>query len=326
MLHRYQGSPDRPFPPAPADWVNVSPRDAHARARAVSLLGELPPNHYLDEQGPAGLYRFFAYESPLGTHISAIQPPAATLGAPPDPMPPRTARIFPSTLGRVNPNFQAPSAAQVAANPPGDTLASAADDLLTQIAANGVPNEHVADQAVLTFQTAWNNDPLSQVNGSNSQLTEDGDYGPNIAAAIASIGGSAPPVNPAPAPAPSGGGQSTNEPTPQPTASCPSWTVDTTNAQASAIAQNLSFHNSPVAWSDQGIYDTTIAGTPYRFVMWWENGLKAVAAYRCSSSSSNASVSGGSSAVPAVLLGTLTVGGIVIAGLAAKHPGMFGRR
>lgn len=319
MLRSYPGSPDRPLPPAPRGADFVSPRDRHARARAASLLGSLPPYHFVDELGPAGVYRFFAYESPLGVHVSALVHPATgTLGEPP------------SMLGQTNPNFQAPSAAQVAATPPGDTLSSAAVDLAKEIQTNGVPDEHTSNQAVLTFQTAWNNDPLSQVNGANSQLSEDGDYGPNTAAAYASIAGSAPPVNPSPAPTPtptpSGGGQTTNEPTPAATSACPGWTVDTTNAQATAIAQNIGFHDSPVTWSDQGQYSTTIGGVPYTFVMWWENGLKAVASYKCSTtpSSSQASTTS-SSAVPAILGGTLVVGALVVAGLAAKHPGMFAR-
>jgi hypothetical protein len=104
-------------------------------------------------------------------------------------------------IGTTNPSFVAPTPGQIATNPPGDTLASAANSLLIYIQANGTPSEHEDNQTVLQFQTSWNNDPLSNANGENSQLSEDGGYGPNTHAALASIAGTAPAVNTGPAPA-----------------------------------------------------------------------------------------------------------------------------
>lgn len=86
---------------------------------------------------------------------------------------------------------------------------------------------------------------------------------------------------------PSGYPVTTDEPTPQPSDACTRWIVDTDNAQAAAIAESISFHDVPVPWADQGSYDTTIGGIPYRFVMWWETGMKAVAAYHCAGSPSS---------------------------------------
>lgn len=78
-----------------------------------------------------------------------------------------------------------------------------------------------------------------------------------------------------------GGGQTSGEPAPAADASC-TWTPDASDSGIVGIANNISYHNSPVAWRDQGTYDTTSSnGTKYRLVMWWENGMKMVAAYRC---------------------------------------------
>ena len=103
-------------------------------------------------------------------------------------------------LGATNPNFVAPSATDLANNPPGQALADAAVALLSYFSSNGVPSEHGgAGGAVSAFQSAWNADPLSSVNA-NGKLSVDDAYGPNSYAALNSIsGGSAPPVNTAPA-------------------------------------------------------------------------------------------------------------------------------
>lgn len=131
-------------------------------------------------------------------------------------------RLQPVRIGQTNVNFQAPSSDQVANQPPGNVLAAAAQSLLNYFQSSGVPSEHTNNSQVMAFQTAWNGDPLSDINGSNSNLSQDGGYGPNTMAALASInGGSAPPVNtgpagppgpvgpPGPAPIP-GGGSTTN--------------------------------------------------------------------------------------------------------------------
>lgn len=98
-------------------------------------------------------------------------------------------------LGATNPSFVAPSSSDVSNNPPQQALADAAVALLAYFSANGVPSEHTDNPSVRSFQTAWNADPLSQINA-NGTLDVDGGYGPNSHDALASIsGGSAPAVN-----------------------------------------------------------------------------------------------------------------------------------
>jgi LPXTG-motif cell wall-anchored protein len=131
-------------------------------------------------------------------------------------------------LGVTNPNFVAPTSAQVSASA-GQPLINAAAALAAYMATSGTPSEHVSDPTVLAFQQAWNADPVSQINGSSSQLSDDGGYGPNTQAALASFGayavpavnsGAAPVVTPptpspplpspapGPAPSPAAGGSS----------------------------------------------------------------------------------------------------------------------
>jgi hypothetical protein len=106
-----------------------------------------------------------------------------------------------ASMGQTNTAFAPPTPGQVSTNPPGDTLSSAANSLLIYIQQHGTPSIHEDNQTVLQFQTAWNADPLSDSNGANSQLSEDGGYGPNTHAALASIAGTAPAVNPGTTPA-----------------------------------------------------------------------------------------------------------------------------
>jgi hypothetical protein len=106
-------------------------------------------------------------------------------------------------MGDTNPSFTPPSAAQLAANPPGEALANAAVALLAYFNSAGVPSEHsTAGGNVSAFQAQWNADPISQTNGSNSQLSVDDAYGPNTHDALAVIAGSAPAVNTGPAQTP----------------------------------------------------------------------------------------------------------------------------
>lgn len=308
----YPGTPDRPYPPLEGDWRPVPATDRAARHRAHALVDQLAPYHYVDEARGAGLVRYFAYETALGRTVSAVELERAE-----------------GTLGATNPSFLAPTAAQVAATPPGDALANAAVAMLSDFENNGVPSEHISAPSVVAYQTAWNADPLGQANGANGQLQVDGGYGPNVAAALASIdGGTAPPVN-------SGGsgttplvGQTTSEPVPDPDATCTAWAADTSTPQALSIASSIAFHNSPVAWVDQGDYSTQINGVDYLFVFWWEKGLKAVAAYKCTAG--QAAGGGGtapataaaasSSAAPAIIVGTLVVGALIATGFAARRP------
>ena len=308
----YPGTPDAPYPPLEGAWHPVPATDREARQRAHALVDQLAPYHYVDEARGAGVVRYFAYETAFGRSVSAL---ACDAGG--------------GSLGATNPSFVAPTAAQVQATPPGDALANAAVAMLSDFSANGVPSEHISAPSVVAMQTAWNADPLGQLNGANGQLQIDGGYGPNVAAALASIdGGTAPPVNT------SGGGttplvgQTTSEPTPDPDATCTAWAADTSNPQAMAIASSIAFHNSPVAWVDQGDYSTQINGVDYLFVFWWEKGLKAVAAYKCTAGSAAGggavtpatAAASSSSAAPAVIVGTLVVGALVATGFAARRP------
>ena len=329
-MKRYQGTPDAPFPPSPAHFRLVAAGDGYARQRASGLLGSLPPYHFVDERGPAALYRFFSYETPGGVSVSALcrplegEPAMFGLGAPPaptttsEPIPAgrgwiadastpqvtaiaqnigfhnspvgwRDQGIYNTTvngspyrfvmwwenglkavaaykaapvfgLGATLASFVAPTAAQVAANPPGQALADAANAVLIEFAASGVPSEHVNDAKVLAFQTAWNANPIGQLNGGNSQLSVDGSYGANTHDALASLtaGAGAPAVNAAAA-------GTTPVPTPAAPAlipvPAPTPAATTTTAQASST-----------------------------------------------------------SAAPAIILGTLVVGSLVAVGFAAKKP------
>jgi hypothetical protein len=159
----YPGTPDAPYPPLEdGAWYPVPATDRAARQRAHALVDQLAPYHYVDEARPAGgVVRFFAFETAFGRTVSALE-----LEAPE------------GTLGATNPSFVAPTAAQVAANPPGDALANAAVAMLTDFENNGVPSEHISAPSVVAMQTAWNADPLGQANSANGQLQVDGGYGP----------------------------------------------------------------------------------------------------------------------------------------------------
>jgi hypothetical protein len=203
QIERYQGTPDRPFPPRPIGYreIDVPFHDEARRARATGLLGELPPWSFVDEPGPGGVTRYFAFEHPLGRSVGAVflRRDGSSL-------------LADGTLGQTNPNFVVATPAQIAANPPSTALANAAVALLTYMAANGIPNEHVYSQPVYDFQFAYNDDALGQANGNAGFLSEDGGYGPNTRTALSAIAGAqAPPVNPAPAP------PGTTPPTPTPT-------------------------------------------------------------------------------------------------------------
>lgn len=106
------------------------------------------------------------------------------------------------SMGQTNADFVAPTAAQVQATPPGTALSNAAVAMLSLFSSSGIPSEHTSNPTVLAFQKAWNADPLSQINGANGQLSEDGGYGANSQAALDAIANGAPAVNTGPAPAP----------------------------------------------------------------------------------------------------------------------------
>ncbi|HTA17770.1 MAG TPA: hypothetical protein VK989_00675 [Polyangia bacterium] len=309
-LQPYAGTPDRPVPPVPSHWQDVPNRDAFARSRANALLAAgMPAYHYGDERGPGGIYRFYSYETPFGMSVSALRRP---LEAEPSV-------YAEGTLGQTNPNFVAPPASS---SPNGATGATgdAAAALLNFFDTNGVPSEHVQSAPVGAFQTAYNADPISQV--PDGQLNVDQEYGPNTFAALSAVVGDiAPPVNPNAGPPPAG--QTTPQPMPATDATCSQWAADATTPQAVAIATSIAFHNTPVAWSDQGQYNTTINGTDYLYLMHWENGLKAVVAWKCTAGSgagpAAASTASSSSAGP-IIAGVLVVGALVATGFAARKP------
>jgi hypothetical protein len=87
----YQGRADHVWPPYTYGWAEVPyEHDAGAVERARLMLGSLPPYHYQDAALPSGLYRFFAFETPVGVAVSALKfvgesaAGALMMGDPPD--------------------------------------------------------------------------------------------------------------------------------------------------------------------------------------------------------------------------------------------------
>jgi len=85
-------------------------------------------------------------------------------------------------------------------------------------------------------------------------------------------GGPPPPPPPGPNP---------NPPPPQPTG-CSNfqYQIDPTG-QATAIANSISYHNTPVTWQEGTVYDQAIDGVLWRFVMSRNGDLRVVATMRC---------------------------------------------
>lgn len=70
----YQGRADHVWPPFSLGWAEVPyGHDAGVRDKARLLMGSLPVYHYADEALPAGLYRFFKYETPIGEAVGALK-------------------------------------------------------------------------------------------------------------------------------------------------------------------------------------------------------------------------------------------------------------
>lgn len=70
----YEGRADHAWPPFTEGWAEVPfHHDADAVGRAKSLLGALPAYHYQDEALATGLYRFFAFETPVGHAVGALK-------------------------------------------------------------------------------------------------------------------------------------------------------------------------------------------------------------------------------------------------------------
>jgi len=310
MPQRYAGTPDAPFPPCPPDWLEVPATDRLARARAHTLVDQLAPYTFVDERGPSGLVRYFAYETAFGRTVSAIAPQdgEGTLGAADvqDPATQAAATAMNNALLAhgykyadmgLYKAFQQLAGVQVDGYPGTTTMTELKDVLF----AMGV---EIAPVPVYVWAPG----------------AYDGVNAPT-AAQWAAPGGATPTV-------PSGTTPLTTiEPVPATDATCGSWVADVSNPQALAIASTIAFHDSPVPWVDQGDYSTTIGGVDYLFVMWWEAGLKSIAAFTCTSGpaagttpATTASAASSSSGATAVIVGVLVVGGLVATGFAARKP------
>lgn len=297
----YDGTPDAPFPPAPPGWSEVAVSDRWARARAHALVDELALYHVVDERGPSGVYRFFAYETPFGRSVSAVYGSLA------------------GTLGAADIDDPATQAAATAMNNAllahgykyADMALYKAFQQLAGLAADGFPGtQTMTELKDVLFAMGVEIAPVPVYPWAPGAY--DGVNAPTAAQWAAPT-------------APSGGNvpQTTPEVVPVNDATCGAWAIDTTNPQAVAIATNLAVHDTPAAWVDGGDYQTTIAGVDWFFGMHWEQGMKAVIAYKCTSGPSSqqaSTTSSSSSAAPAIILGTLIVGGLVATGFAARKP------
>lgn len=116
-----------------------------------------------------------------------------------------------------------------------------------------------------------------------------------------------------------GGGQTSPFPLPAPDANG-TWVADASNPKVVAIANSISYHNTPAPWVDQGSYDTTVDGSRYRLVMWWQDGHKNVAAYRYvpKAGASPAIAKAGMGAGPWIAGGVVTTALALAIGLAGK--------
>jgi len=277
----YVGEPSRPAPDLPRGWRQVE-QDEHAAQIASGLVGALPRYHYIDHFSPHGLFRFFAYETPIGEEVISAYRFVGTLGQD------DTTTTDEGTTDQGATDQGTSSTSETLPEQTTTTteaftdLQSAALDVVNYFASNACTQSAVP--AVSAFQTAWNQA------GGTPTLTVDGKYGANTynaeAATLSQIqsqghGSYTAPANCFAAAATTTTGQTTSEPVPTATATC-SWTADATNAQVNQVASSIASSNSPVAWADQGTYQTTTSdGTTWVLVMWWENGAKMVAAYRC---------------------------------------------
>jgi len=356
----YYGCPSSPYPPNCGDgWEDVdanNPEAWNAVACASGMVGELPLYHYRDALLPTGLHRFFAYETPVGGAIGAVRYSGTiTAAQPTPPKAPAPARrgtwveVLPFEIrayslrrdanGHYVPvvadlNEQAsrspgwfvvvdtqghswaldarrgtlarrfyylkplpPTTSAPAATAPA-TMAQAGRSLLFPFFALGQPPEEEDDSA----DGSMGVEAISVISGGKDDTGDT--YQPD---------------------------PSTGEPIPQDSASC-HWVPDASNSKAVALANSISFHNSPVPYTDQGVYNTTIDGTAWRFVMWsgdcrGDGGTyHCVSAFRCvpqgagptppsGGGTSTASMVGGG-----LVLAALVVAGVVVAGFAGRSP------
>jgi hypothetical protein len=129
------------------------------------------------------------------------------------------------------------------------------------------------------------------------------------------------------------GGSSGTEPIPSNDAAC-TWVPDATNPAAVAIATSISYSNTPVPFQNQAVYNTTIAGTKWRMVMWQGDckgdggSYHCVSTFRCEPGSSPPTPptppsSGGSSSsmgiIIAAIVAALGLGGAAVYAGKKKH-------
>jgi hypothetical protein len=265
----YNGTADSPWPPAPEGWHACLWDDELARDFSQRKIDELPLWYFCDELTPCGLYRFFHYETPIGTAVGALR--------------------YEGTMGQMNPDSRRHE-----------------HHGHEQRAHHGMHGymgqQNISDGGDPTQQGGQG---AAGGGGGNGGLGGGG-------------GGALPEGNGGQGGGGGGGGQTTNEPIPTADNTCGAWVPDASNSQAVAIAQNISFHNSPVPWADQGVYSTTINGTAWRFVMWWDNGLKNVAAFRCTQAVTPAVTKAGFGWGAALLAALIAAGGIAAAVFGTK--------
>jgi hypothetical protein len=272
----YNGTADSPWPPAPDGWHACLWDDELARDFSQRKIEELPLWYFCDELTPCGLYRFFHYETPIGTAVGALR--------------------YEGTMGRIG----RPMSHEIGTMGQGPYVCAdgtVVDDPSLCPGGTGVP---IPDTGGGGGSSDQGGGGLSAGGGGasdsgNGALTQGGGGG----------GGG-------------GSGQTTNEPIPGADATCGAWVPDASNAQAVSIAQNISFHNQPVPWADQGVYSTTINGTEWRFVMWWDNGLKNVAAFRCTQPITPSVTKAGFGWGAALLAALIAAGGIAAAVFGTK--------
>jgi hypothetical protein len=242
-IRGYMGDPVHAAPPSGDQWTPIDRTTATPELEEVAagLMGDLPAYHYTDRMLPSGLYRFFAYETPIGNRVSA-QKFTGTMG-----------------LGTIDTG----STTDGTGDAPAPQLTSDPNNL----AAN-LPDTVLAtpDGSANLNSDAGNTNPDTSVNdGGGTPIQVQGSGGNTTG----------------------GGGTTTHEPVPPPNASCGAWTASTSNAQIVALANSISYSNTPVAWADQAIYYTKASdGSQWALAQWWEGGSKMVAAYSCSSPAS----------------------------------------
>lgn len=338
----YAGTADRPFPPHGAGWTAVDGNDAAARrgASAIATTGALPLYSFVDDLvgGPGGgMYRFFAFDTPVGPRVGALR--------------------YTGTAGAPAWGDRAPSVLRTGQGPEASPPSSGAESLTAEQQAavnmNNAIDAHglvLVDQPIYeAFQAIEGLDPdgfpgpttirylqavLFQIGEtlSGRALRDDGTPypwvsmpgtigydGTNAPTWGAWTGASAPAVPPSPAPTPA----PTPAPVPPTTSACSGWVADGSNADAVALASSIVFHSTPVAWADQTFYEKAINGTLWRVVMYTDNGQPAAATFRCSSPTSTPSSSSSGSGAGVALGVTAFLAALAAGGLVAYRTGVF---